>query len=49
MAFFIGISTALTVFAVLCSSPVLAVPTPQTVGSGLSILTHNDLYGVFAS
>lgn len=30
-----------------CSSAV-AVPSPSSIGSELTILTHNDLYGVFS-
>ncbi|KAF2002360.1 alpha/beta-hydrolase [Amniculicola lignicola CBS 123094] len=38
----IGLATA----ALLCRvCPVVAVPSPQSIGSDLTILTHNDLYG----
>ena len=47
MVFSVGTSLLVTLLAFfLRSAPVSAVPTPQTLGSGLSILTHNDLYGV---
>ncbi|KAF2180566.1 alpha/beta-hydrolase [Zopfia rhizophila CBS 207.26] len=39
-----GLATSALVVA-LQKGSVLAVPSPQTVGSDLAILTHNDLYG----
>ncbi|OAL47926.1 alpha/beta-hydrolase [Pyrenochaeta sp. DS3sAY3a] len=41
MPFFIGLLSSVSLF----SSAVLSISTPQSIGSDLSIITHNDLYG----
>jgi hypothetical protein len=44
MATIVRRSVSFAFIAYLASS-VLAVPSPQSIGSDLTILTHNDLYG----
>ena len=45
MAPFVGLVSNL-VFLLL-TSHVVSVPSPHSIGSDLSILTHNDLYGLY--
>ncbi|RYO01421.1 hypothetical protein AA0120_g949 [Alternaria tenuissima] len=42
MAILVGL---LTISLTLLFSTATVVPTPQSIGSDLSIITHNDLYG----
>ncbi|KAJ4291794.1 hypothetical protein N0V90_009689 [Kalmusia sp. IMI 367209] len=44
MAPLVGLASGLVVFLLLASH-VVSVPSPHAIGSDLSILTHNDLYG----